>query len=76
MIKPSVPPEEPARSKLTSSGEIKQLEELLSQKKKAKEDMDLKYRPIVQIVVDAIAKDNLNYELVLELLTAHYKQAE
>jgi hypothetical protein len=61
------------RSDLTNSGEIQQLEELLRKKREEKELMDRKYRPLIEDVTKAIDKDSLNYELVLELLSAHYE---
>jgi hypothetical protein len=58
--------------KLTISGEIRQLEEILRQKKEEKECMDLKYQPIVQFVVQSIKEDNLNYKFILELICAEF----
>jgi hypothetical protein len=74
MVSPSsisTVPEIP-RLKLTISGEIRQLEEILRQKKEEKECMDLKYQPIVQFVVQSIKEDNLNYKFILELICAEF----
>ena len=34
--------------------------------------MDHKYRSIVEIVTEAIKKNNLNYELVIEFIAAQF----
>jgi hypothetical protein len=66
-------PMDKSRTKLTSSGEIEELEELLKQKREEKEHMDRKYKPIVQFVTHAIKEDNLDYKLVLQLIADQFE---
>jgi hypothetical protein len=46
-------------TKLTSSGEIAELEALLEAKKEQKREMEMKYEPIVDYVVQEVQRKNL-----------------
>ncbi len=74
---PELPPTaEPKRKKLTTSGKIEIMQAELKKRKKEKEDLDLKYRLIIQTVTQRIKKDSLDHKLVLKLIAIAFEEAE
>jgi hypothetical protein len=62
-----------SRAKLTTSGEIAELETLLEKKRSEMSIIHTKYNPIVDFVAEAIEKDELDYKLVLSLLSDRFE---
>jgi hypothetical protein len=59
-------------AKLTSSGEITELEVLLKKKKKEKFLIETQYEPLVDFIAQEIARLSLDYKLVLFLVEEHF----
>jgi len=58
---------------LTDLDDIEKLEDLLKRKKEQKLLIETKYHPIIQLTVESIEENKLDYRVVLKLLKNHYK---
>jgi hypothetical protein len=58
--------------KLTSSGEIAELEALLEKKKEKKFLIETQYKPLVDFTAQKIERLSLNYKLILFLVEEHF----
>jgi hypothetical protein len=57
-----------------SSGEIKKIEKELEEKKAHCDEISLKYKPLVEMVMKCIEDDHLNFVLVMTLLQGAYEK--